>query len=292
MTKITRQASFAFALVLAAATFANAQTTFYFPQIADGGTFSTTIFMTNPGAGSTTAKVTITLTGSDGAPMTNVTFVDSLGAGQTGTISLQLAGGQSRRLVSTAASANVLVGFATVTSDVPVTGSAVFSQFSGSPQSSTLLGEAGVGAAQAITNQAIFVDETPPFSTALAYANPSETMAATINFDLLNSEGVSVNTTAKTLLPRNHTALFVNQLFTASSVTGHVGTMQIISDAPVATVSLRFAGSLFTSVPPFSIAGLMSPVVSPLRDWLDDRMLPAPLAAFARVLSGLRWNLG
>jgi hypothetical protein len=94
------------------------------------------------------------------------------------------------------------------------------------------------------------------------------------------------------LLPRNHEALFVNQLFTAQPVVNHVGTMRIASDEPVATVSLRFAGVLFTSVPPFSQAGLMSPFVSPIEAWMRDRVLPEPLAAFAKALAAVRSSLG
>jgi hypothetical protein len=269
-----------------------AQTTFYFPQIADGGAFTTTIFITNPGQPSTTANVTITLNGSNGTPMSTVTFVDNLGGSQTGTISLTLAGGRSRRLVSTASSGTTLTGFATVTSDIPVTGSAVFSQFNGAPQSGSLVGEAGVTGSSALTGQAIFVDETNPFTTALAYANPSQTSIANVNFNLLDTNGVQVQSTATVLLPMRHGALFVNQLFTASPVTNHVGTMQIVSDNPVATVSLRFAGSLFTSVPPFSLASLVSPVVTPLGQWLGSRTLPAPLAAFAKALTAFRSSAG
>jgi hypothetical protein len=287
MRETFKQILFAGALIGGIACSASAQTTFYFPQIADGGAFSTTIFITNPSSSPTPANVTITLTASNGLPMSNVTLVDNLGAAHTGTVSLQLPGGRSQRLVSTAASPTTLVGFATVTSDLPVTGSAVFSQFN----ASVLLGEAGVGASPAGTSQAIFVDETPPFTTALAYANPSETAAANVNFNLLDSSGATVQSTARVLMPRNHSSLFVNQLFTGAPVVNHVGTMQVLSDQPLAIVSLRFAGTLFTSVPPFALAGIVSPMVSPLQAWMRARVLPAPLAAFSRVLAVLRSSL-
>ena len=143
------------------------QTTFYFPQIADGtlpgGFFKTTIFVVNP-ASSGSANVTITFTTSAGDPF-NVSFVDSdnqpVGSGNVVTIA-SLAGGQSRKLISTAATA-LTVGFATVTADASIVASAVFSQFSGTPAQGTLLSEAAVTSAGAVSNQAIFVDERRQF---------------------------------------------------------------------------------------------------------------------------------
>ena len=119
---------------------------FYFPQIADGGVFTTTLFITNPGAANTTANVTVTFNDfadGDGNAIVPV-FINSQGEQFSGTINLQLAGGKSQRLVSTAASGTTGVGFATVASDIQVTGSAVFSQFTGPPASSALFAEAGV----------------------------------------------------------------------------------------------------------------------------------------------------
>ena len=222
---------------------------FYFPQIADGGQFSTTMFLTNP-ASSGTATITIGFTRSDGTPL-DVSFVDSNGQSFNGSISLQLAGGTSRRLVSTATPETVQTGFATISSDVPIVGSAVFSQFSGAPATSTLLAEAGVTSASTGTSQAIFVDETAPFQTAVAYANPGQTDAA-VTFDLLDPEGQTIRTTARTLAAGTHQALFVFQLF-ENLPGGHIGTLRVTSSVPVSIVSLRFAGSLFTSVPPFGL---------------------------------------
>ena len=76
---------------------------------------------------------------------------------------------------------------------------------------------------------------------------------------------------------------------------GHVGTMQIISETPLAAVSLRFEGLIFTSVPPFSLASLMLPIESwmrPVESWVQQRPWLAPLASLARILSGLHFRLG
>lgn len=229
---------------------------FYFPQIADGGPITTTIFVTNPAVG-TTANIQIDFTASDGTPMA-VAFRDSSNQLFSGSLSFQLAAGQSRKFVSTAAGATV-TGFAKVSSDVPVKGTAVFSLFSGSPATAALLGEAGVGAATPATVQAIFVDESEPFGvpgpetfrTALAYANPTASVA-NITFDLQNAGGQTILTTQSSLAPNNHGPLFVDELF-PTIPPGHVGTLRLTSDVGIVVVSLRFFGGLFTSVPPFGV---------------------------------------
>ena len=284
------------------------QTTFYFPQIADGtfagGFFKTTIFVVNS-ASSDSSNVTMTFTRSNGDPF-NVSFVDSdnqpVGSGNVVTIP-SLAGGQSRKLISTAATA-LVVGFATLTADASIVASAVFSQFSGTPAQGTLLSEAAVTSASAVLNQAIFVDASGNFRTALAYANPSATTSANITFNLLslNTGGVPVltKTRPEPLGPSNHESIYIDELFATGDVTdpladGHVGTMQIISDTPLAAVSLRFEGLIFTSVPPFSLASLMLPIESwmrPVESWVQQRPWLAPLASLARILSGLHFRLG
>ena len=282
------------------------QTISYFPQIADGtfagGFFKTTIFVVNS-ASSGSSNVTMTFTTSTGDPF-NVSFVDSdnqpVGSGNVVTIP-GLAGGQSRKLISTAATA-LEVGFATLTADASIVASAVFSQFSGTPAQGTLLSEAAVTSASAVSNQAIFVDESGNFRTALAYANPSATTSADITFKLLslNTDGVPVLTTTRALAPSNHESIYIDELFATGNETdpravGHVGTMQIISETPLAAVSLRFEGLIFTSVPPFSLASLMLPIESwmrPVESWVQQRPWLAPLASLARILSGLHFRLG
>ncbi len=242
---------------VSAATEVSQNEIFYFPQIADGGVFTTTLFITNPGASNTTANATVTFNDfadSDGNTIVPV-FTNSQGEQFSGTISLQIAGGRSQRLVSTAASVATGVGFATVASDISVTGSAVFSQFAGSPASTSLVAEAGVDPSSTGTSQAIFVDESG-FRTALAYANPSATETANVTFSLLNAEGQVVLTTPTTLAPLNHTSQFVFELFENSPlVTNHVGTLQISSDVALTLMSLRFLDnfSVFTSVPAFTL---------------------------------------
>ena len=245
--------------IVSAATTPSATEVFYFPQIADGGVFTTTIFITNPGAVSTTANVEISFRSSSGGSL-DISFTDSEGQPRGGPISFQLAGGQSKKLVSTGEGSTIQVGFAKVSSDIAVTGTAIFSQFDGSPATEPLLAEAGVGQASPSTSQAIFLDETDPFETALAYAFPTSDLAATatLTFSLMDTMGNSILTTQRTLAANMHESKFVWQLFGFANSDSlddqvEVGTLQVTSDLAVAIVSLRFAGTLFTSVPPFTI---------------------------------------
>src|SRR5262245_1347445 len=154
--------------LFASAMVCSAQTTLYFPQVADGGGWRTTLLITNSAAPSTNlANVTITFTKSTGAAF-NLSFVDSSGTpvGGGNTLGFQVAGGQTRKFVSIGASAATDVGFGTVTSSQPVTGTAVFSQFSGT----RLLSEAGVPSSQPAARQAIFVDTQLGFATGVAMA--------------------------------------------------------------------------------------------------------------------------
>src|SRR5262245_44911221 len=196
-----KRAFLSLVFLLISAVICSAQTTSYFPQVADGGGWRTTLLITNPASnGSNLASVTITFTKSAGTAF-NLSFVDSSGTpvGGGNTLGFQVAGGQTRKFVSIGAGAATDVGFGTMTSTQPVNGTAVFSQFSGT----RLLGEAGVPAAQALTRQSIFVDTQLGFFTGVAVANPG-TAAANLSMNLLNTEGVQVNTTTRTLQPSNH----------------------------------------------------------------------------------------
>ena len=117
-------------LLFGAVTSGWAQTTVYFPQIADGAFgetfFTTTIFVSNP-ASSGSSSVTITFTTASGEAF-DLPVVDTTGqlvnSGNTITIA-NLGPGESRKFVSTGESAG-RVGFAIVTSSAPIAASAIF----------------------------------------------------------------------------------------------------------------------------------------------------------------------
>jgi len=273
--------------ILTATVICSAQSTFYFPQIADGVqgggvTWKTTVFITNPAAvGTASTAVQIDFTTSTGAAF-NLQF-DGTGFTVNGnSVTMTISGGQTRKLVSRGTGA-LAVGWARVTSPGNVTGTALFSEFS----NGQLFAEAGVPSSGTSTNQAIFVDTTAGFTTAGAYANPNAGPAA-ITLQLLNSDGVAVMpSTGQALAGFQHNPAFVNQLFPGAPA--FTGTMQISSLVPVTAIALRFASTgQFTTLPTISLASIINPAV----EWLEQRPWLKPLSSFARILGGLQFRLG
>jgi len=275
--------------VLTATVLASAQTTGYFPQIADGVqgggvTWKATIYVTNPApAGTSPAAVNITFTASTGAPF-NISFVDSTGTpAGTGSLSFTISGGQTQKFVSTGAGA-LSIGFGTLSATATVFGNAVFSEFG----AGGLISEASVSASSPATSQAIFVDTQSGFDTGVAYANPNAGPVS-VGLELLNTQGVRVvPSTQQTLAGNQQTAVFVKGgLFPTSPALA--GSMRITSSDPIAVVALRFSASgLFTTLPPVTLGDLLAPVAR----WLDQRPWMNPLTSLARLLGGLHFRLG
>jgi hypothetical protein len=277
--------------VLTAACIASAQTTFYYPHVANGvlggGVWKTTIFLTNP-ASSGVASGTITLTadnaslGAAGSAFTAIAFTDQNGApaGNGGVITFSIPPGEARKYTSTG-EGPYAGGFArVVTTAGTVNGTAIFSSFDASGR---LVAEAGVPSAAAVSNQAIFVDTVGGYNIGVAYSNPG-TSAANINLALLNSSAVSVATTTQTLGPGNHAAAFTFQLFPGAAE--FAGTMQIRSTTPLAAIALRFdpTFSVFTTLPPVTLASL----INPLMNWIDVRPWMSPVKSIAKLISTFR----
>ena len=276
---------FTFAIV------ASAQTTFYFPHLANGvlgsTIWKTTIFLTNPGA-SGTASGTITFNqdgpnaGAAGSPFA-IQFVDEIGTPTTGTINFSIPAGNSKKYVSTGAGP-YSPGFATVsTAAGTVNGTSIFSEFTTGGQ---LIGEAGVPQAAALLKQAIFVDTIGGYNIGVGYAN-SGVKAASVTFSLISSGGATVASTTQQFGPGNHAAGFTSGLFTG--IGPLAGTMQIVSDQPLATIALRFDPNfaLFTTLPPVSISSLINPAMR----WMEERPWLAPLTSVARLLDAFQMRI-
>jgi hypothetical protein len=281
--------------ILTATTICSAQTTFYYPHVANGvlgGAFvwKTTIFLTNP-ASSGTASGTITLwrenstASAAGSIFSSITFTDESGApaGSGGTITFSIPSGATRKYTSDGAG-TYAGGFATVTSSAPVNGTAIFSQFD---TSGRLIAEAGVPAVSAVPRQAIFVDTGGGYNIGVAYANPGAA-AASVTLSLLNSAAATVATTTQTLGANNHSAAFTSEMFPGSPAL--VGTMQITSVASLAAIALRFdpTFTVFTTLPPVTLAALLNPAV----EWLQQRPWLTPLTSVAKLLGGFQLRIG
>jgi hypothetical protein len=282
--------------ILTFAIVASAQTTFYFPHIANGvlgGTFwKTTIFLTNPVAAGPTASGTITFNqdssklGGAGTPFL-VGFVDESGVQTTGTITFSIAPGQSKKYVSLG-TGSYSPGFATVSTTAgTLNGTSIFSEFTSAGQ---LIGEAGVPQAAALTKQAIFVDTVGGYNIGVAYANPG-VAAAHLTLSLINFDGTTVASTTQLFGSGNHAAAFTSGpggLFTPSPPQ-MTGTMQIASDVPLATIALRFDPNfaLFTTLPPVSLSSLVNPAIR----WMEGHRWLEPLTSVARLLDSFQMRI-
>ena len=279
--------------ILTATAVCSAQTTFYYPHVANGvlgpNIWKTTIFLTNPGASTTTASGTIAFTQDNataataGSPL-NIRFTDEDGAVSTGNITFSILGGQTKKYVS-AGTGTYAGGFATVsTTTGTVGGTAIFSEFD---LGNRLIAEAGVPAVNAVPRQAIFVDTVGGYNIGVAYANPGAS-AASVSLSLLNAAAVSVATTNQTLGPGNHAAAFTFQMFpTARQL---AGSMQITSSTPLAAIALRFdpTFTVFTTLPPVTLASLISPAI----EWFEQRPWMMPLTSVARLLGAFHIRMG
>jgi hypothetical protein len=271
----------------------SAQSTFYFPHIANGilgdSIWKTTIYLANTGTISTTGTVTFKKdaeggnTNLPGNPFTDVPILDenNAPAANNGVITFAIPAGQMKKYYTTGLGLLTGGNAIVATTAGSVNGTAIFSRTS--VVGGFLLGEAGTPGSPAVTNQSVFVD-TDGFLVGVAYANPGTT-AAQVNLTLLNNIGATLATASQTLGPGNHTAAFTAQMFL--NVRGPVlGTLQIKSNVPLAATALRFDlfTPAFTSVPPVTVASLINSGI----EWLEKRDVLHPFTSVARLLGAFR----
>jgi hypothetical protein len=243
-------------------TVCSAQSLLNFAEFLDGTLNRTSVVwasiigLTNPAApGSATASGTITLTTDNGAPM-NVALID-ITTGATGN-TFQLAGGQTKLFFSISNGAStpqpLNVGFATVTSSLPLAGGLTIIEYGpylNSDASGPAIAQASVLASTPLTKQGSVIAKFPNSDIGLAFANPG-TATATITFQLLDNTGATVGApVTRTLAANNHTAFLVSQIFPSLTSNGvFVGSVRITSDNPVASIALLLgANNLFSSLP-------------------------------------------
>jgi len=227
------------------------QITYYFPQLAIGGGWMTTIFVSNTMTKGT-GVATIVFTKSDGTPLMSNWF-DQMGNNVTkggNAIAAQLAAGESRKFIS-AGDIPLTTGFAAVyANSSAVLANAMFTALDGA---GNMLAEAGVPMAIPLVKQALFVDTTNGFRTGLAVANPNE-VSLQVHFDLISDTGQVVNSIVRELGASQQMALFLDELF--PGVPAMVGRVQFWATNPVTSVALRFnaPGIPFTTLSPLAVA--------------------------------------
>jgi hypothetical protein len=237
-------------LIIMASALGSAQSfTYYFPQIAAGDGWRTTIFVSNATA-SGTATGSIVFTKSDGSPFA-ANWVDENGGNVSGggaTIEFQLAAGQSRKYTAVG-DLPLTVGYARVAANASVLGTAMFTRLDGF---GNILAEAGVPMGIPLGKQAVFVDTTLGFRTGVAIANPNNA-ALEIHFELVANNGQVIATAVRNLANFQHMALFTDELFPGGAAM--VGRLQFWCTNPMVAIALRFSPSIqFTTMSPIAIA--------------------------------------
>lgn len=242
----------------AAVTIGYGQSTVYLPQVV-GGFLSDTAWTSSivvasgaaPGTGVTTG--TITFTKDDGTPMNIAPFLIDTStlfpAGTGNTISFSLSGGGTRYyLMSVTPAGPFLQGYATVTSDKPVTATELFVEADGATGQGIAI--AGVPGMAPAARQAAIAAKTSDTSVGLAYANPNDENAL-VTLQVLTTSGAAFGSPIDiTVEAHTHAALFVNQLFPDLPL-NFTGSLQITTSAntPIVATTLLFADSLFGTVP-------------------------------------------
>lgn len=239
--------SLVFIVALSAA--ASAQSfTYYFPQVAVGAGWRTTVFLSNATASPATGSVTFTQ--NDGSAFAS-NWTDESGNNVTAggnKINFSLGPGESRKFVSID-DRPLTAGYAMVSANASVLGTAMFSLLDGG---GNIMAEAGVPMAIPLGKQAVFVDTTNGFRTGVAIANPNTNPLET-HFELLNDAGQMITSTIITIPPLAHISMFTDELFPGQGPM--VGRLQYWCMNPMASVALRFSPTIqFTTMPPIAVA--------------------------------------
>ena len=214
--------------------------TYYFPHLAVGDKYQTTITYINYSPQEVTCQTDFL--SDQGSPLM-VSFADK------GTVMSRIdvldPGGSVHQETNAELSAPLAPGWARATCTGPVKASLLFRlhDSAGMP-----VAEAGVNAATvAATRFVTFAEqgEGQP-GTGVAYANPSDTEAV-ITFTARAADGEMLASVDKPLLPNGHGAQNMAPLFGLSSFTG---SLEVTSTAPIVSLSINAeAAPVFSSLP-------------------------------------------
>ncbi len=141
-------------------------------------------------------------------------------------------------------------GYAVITPASGSTGLVGFETFGQSHGSDVI--QAGVLPSELITHAVMFVNTSDRLARNLgiAFTNPTSSPAS-ISLTLRDEDGVTVATANLSLAGFHQTARFVTELFSVnkSLLRDLTGTLEIVSDNPIAVVGLRFRGINFSTLP-------------------------------------------
>jgi hypothetical protein len=208
-------------------------TPIYFPQIADGGGYTTTVILLNTSNAVETG--TMRLFNEIGSPLT----VNQVNGASGSSFDYSILPGGAFAFQTDASRAAVNVGWMELTpsggTSVPV-GAGLF-QYS---QSGILLTESGIPSVTPMTHARIFVDFSGGHNTGLALGNPEDT-AINISLAAFQLDGTSRIGTSNWpvgLGGKWHSALFVDQMISYLPADFR-GVLDIASDSPFVALTLR-----------------------------------------------------
>ncbi len=153
-------------------------------------------------------------------------------------------------------------GYVVVTPTTSEPGLAVFETFGQSRGNDFT--QAGVLPSELVTEAIMYVSESNRLSRNLgiAFTNPTSSEAS-IFLTLRDEQGSDIAAASLTLAGHHQTAQFVTQLFSGHPSLLHdvTGTIDIVSNIPIAVVGLRFRGANFSTLP---VTRLSIPAALPL----------------------------
>jgi hypothetical protein len=147
--------------------------------------------------------------------------------------------------VQTQGGGPLTTGWALTQSDQNLTGIAIFGLLDGSGNS---VSEVGVPASLPLSSMSVFAQNGATTSTGIALANPNNT-AANVTLTLKDSNSTQLAQTSVTIPPMGHLAGYAADLFRAIPPGEFQGKIEVLSTQPLAGLTLRQRGSVFTSLP-------------------------------------------
>ena len=247
---------------------AQGSTTYYFPHLAVGASWQTTITYINYSPQEVTCQTDFI---SDHGTPLMVSFA-GLGTVDSRTDVLP-PGGSVHQETNVDLNASLAPGWARANCSGPVKASLLYRLHNseGAPTA-----EAGVNAATVPATRFVTFAEQGEgqFGTGVAYANPSA-ISVPVTFTARDAVGEVLASVVRTLSPGGHAAHGMSELFDLTSFTG---SLEVTSTEPIVSLALNFeAAPVFSSLPPGEI--------------IDIPLAPADQAAFNDLFVGKRMLL-
>ena len=239
---------------------AQGSTTYYFPHLAVGASWQTTITYINYSREEVTCQTDFI--SDHGSPLM-VSFAE-LGTVVSRTDVLP-PGGSVHEETNVDRSAPLAAGWARAACSGPLKASLLYRLHD---SAGTPVGEAGVNAAgRTATRFVTFAEQGEgQFGTGVAYANPSST-AAHVTFTARDAAGQILASVDRTLLPGGHDAHGMSGLFGFP----FSGSLEVTSTEPILSLAINLeANPVFSSLPPGDLEAPSEPPTTGLNTSLAD----------------------